>query len=167
MRRIVNILIVVALSMMSCNDKPTGYGGNEPVVPYAYVAGTWQLTHLEGQPLDDGVYAYMVMERRAMEQHGTPNSVGWRAYQLYTNLQSAYPIVSTGLYMLDKDDNDRARIEGLWDNEFGYYWLGDYYFVSVNGDTMTWVDVDDATNNRVFTRVEGIPDEIKDQIFVR
>ncbi len=167
MRRIVNILIIIALAMASCDDKHTGYGGDEDVVVYAHVAGVWQLTHMENLPLDEDIYAYMVMERRAMEQSGEPNQVGWRAYQLYTNLESAYPRVSTGLYMLKTDDYDRVFIEGLWDNEFGYYWHSDYYYLSIDGDTMRWTDVNNPANNRIYIRVESVPDEIMDQIFVR
>jgi len=150
-----NILfaLITLVALTACDNKKS-YGVEDyPTVNYAGTAGSWQLTSLDGEPLDATAtaYAYMRMERRVADD--TEGAVEWRAFRTYSTLSSAQTIERTGLYILKTDERGRATIEGMYD--FHGYWQKDFYYIALtdNGNTMTWTACDDPNNVIVYTRV--------------
>jgi hypothetical protein len=154
------LLILFALALggfASCEKNNDGVVEEQLVVNYNNIAGTWQLTMLNGEEPGDGVFGYMDLTRRAVEDDF--ESLAWRTFYSYSNIGSATSRHLTGRFRLEADTADRTIITGAYDYDQGY-WERDYFISELTSDTMVWTATDDDTIVSVYTRCDGIPAEV-------
>lgn len=142
-----------SLAIGACSDD------NDPVVPdalpvnYANIAGTWQLTEWNGEPMNDKRYCYMIIGRKADEQTGK------RSLETYLNIDSDKSRHLTSTYELESDEELGVIIRGVYDYAGGF-WNNSYIIKNMASDSMTWIVENDPSDVSVYTRCDVIPEDI-------
>lgn len=140
-------VVVVALFVVGCDKSDNTEGAakqNTTTVTYYTIDGVWQLTKWNGVALTEGTLLYIDLDRKD------------HRFEMWDNLNSMYPTMRSGSFLLSKDDMQRDVISGWYD-----YGVGDWdrnYFVELNvdGDTMVWSAVS-GDETMTFVEVDELP----------
>ena len=141
------VLMAVALLAVGCDRggdvEPTK--STNKAVTYYTIDGVWMLQEWNGTPLAPGTLLYIALDRK---EH---------RFEMWDNLDSMYPTMRSGGFVLSVDDKERDIISGWYD-----YGVGDWaydYVVELNaeGDRMVWRT---ATNEDElsFVAIEALPE---------
>lgn len=146
----ISLLLLFAAGMTACDDDKS-YDDPGLNVTLYNLSGTWKLdTWNNGEALADGSYVYLELSYRNGNE-----------FTIYQNLDSFGPRRITGVYNLYTDDSLGSIIRGMYDYENGD-WSHRYIVSNLFSDRMTWTATDDQTNVSVYTRCEGVPQDILD-----
>lgn len=152
MKTIFKITMFFALLLIAtaCSNNDEPVMGNLPLeATYTNVAGTWELTNWNGEPLAEGLYCYLELDRRS------------QSFVIYDNMNSMYANKLTGTFTLAKDKKDETvdLISGKYDYDGGS-WSNVYQIVLFEG-RMEWTVQGDATDVSIYERCNEIPEDIK------
>lgn len=146
----ISLLLLFAFGLTACDDDKS-YEDPGLEVSLYNLSGTWKLDSWNnGEALADGSYVYLELSYRDGNK-----------FTIYQNLDSFGPRRITGVYNIYTDDALGSIIRGMYDYENGD-WAHRYIVRNLFSDRMTWIATDDAQNVSVYTRCEGIPQEILD-----
>lgn len=146
----ISLLLLFAFGLTACDDDKS-YEDPGLEVSLYNLSGTWKLNSWNnGEALADGSYVYLELSYRDGNK-----------FTIYQNLDSFGPRRITGVYNIYTDDALGSIIRGMYDYENGD-WAHRYIVRNLFSDRMTWIATDDARNVSVYTRCEGIPQEILD-----
>ena len=149
MKSIFKLMILAALScsFSACSND------DEPTVPTLEVTtanlnGTWQLAEWNGQPLAEGVYCYIVFNRRE------------QTFEMYQKFDSMYARYITGSFSIEKDPYLGSVISGVYDYGNGE-WNHEYIVTDLLASgSMVWTAKDDETDVNKYVRCDEVPEEI-------
>ncbi len=152
MKKLLNILAaaILLVGFASCsNDK--SYEDDTPV-PISNFSlrgennGQWMLTLIDGKPLEEGLYQYIIFNTADME------------FEIIQNLNSQIPASLTGVYTLEYDENDGNVLAGDYDHASGP-WANDYVITSISLTSMTWTVLGDKDSYYVYETCPEIPED--------
>ena len=149
MKKITNLLMLLPIALFAACEKPIETPATLEVMP-ANLEGTWQLAELDGKPLAEGAYVYLVLDRKY-------------GFEVYQNTASMYPVRYTGIYRLENDWRFGDIISGTYDYEQGK-WAHDYIVTDLYKESMAWTAKDDASYVQKFVRVDEVPAEIVEAV---
>lgn len=110
---------------------------------YNSIAGCWQLSHLQGVPLNEQTHLYIEFERKE------PRFVMW------DNLNSMYTVQSTGTYTITEQEDGGYTLSGTYDNGVGA-WSNEYSVsLTDQGARMLWHSSGEVLD---FVRIDSIPE---------
>lgn len=141
------LIAAAAVSLAVSCDKNDASGAEEYLALNNFnIAGTWELVEWNGAPLAEGTYAYIELTRQG-------------EFTSYTNIEatSVVTTVMTGTYDIDNEDDS---VGGYYDYMDYRQWAHRYVVSCLTGDSMTWTASDDASEVRVYARVDAVPDNI-------
>lgn len=136
----------VVLFAVSC-DKNDGIAEEQTLpVTYINIEGTWELVEWNGEPLAEGTYAYIELTRQG-------------EFSSYSNIESTALVTTamTGTYDIDQDDD---TVGGNYDYLDYEPWAHRYVVSGLTATSMTWTADDDASEVRVYSRIDSIPEGI-------
>ena len=112
------LLLTVTAFTVSCAEKIEVQDTADPVLSYYKLAGTWKLVEWNGTAYDDTMpYVYVTLDSKE------------QTFTLYSNLDSYYPVVRTGLFDLEYDNDLQYNIlTGYYDYSFGFFQYDDTVF---------------------------------------
>ncbi|MGL5957364.1 MAG: lipocalin family protein [Phocaeicola sp.] len=142
--------LLITATACSKSDEPAG--GNLPLkATYSNVAGIWKLTSWNGEPLIEGLYCYVQLNRRAPY-----------TFVIYENMNSMYANKLTGTFAINAENRneDFDIISGEYDYDGGS-WANAYKLV-VFQESMTWTVENDPMDVSIYERCNEIPKEILD-----
>lgn len=114
-------------------------------VTYYTIDGVWQLVEWNDAPLAEGTLLYIDLDRK---EH---------RFEMWDNLNSMYPTMRSGSFILSVDDMQRDIISGWYDYGVGD-WSNEYLVtLSAEGDTMLWGSVS-GSETMTFVEVEELPE---------
>ncbi len=151
MKSILKIMMLFALlvGFTSCsNDDEPGYTDPSLEASNITVAGTWELTEWLGEPLTDGLYCYITLDRKE------------KTYVMYENMGSMTARKKTGNYTISKDENDETIDLITGDYDYGNGEWNNVYKLKVYKDKMIWTVYEDDSDVSVYTRVNKVPEDI-------
>lgn len=140
-------LVATALFATGC-DKDEGVGNTDEqnmAVTYYTIDGVWQLVEWNDAPLAEGTLLYIDLDRK---EH---------RFEMWDNLNSMYPTMRSGSFLLSVDDKQRDIISGWYDYGVGD-WASDYIVeLSAEGDSMVWRAIANDEKMR-FVEVDELPE---------
>lgn len=145
MKKITNLLMLLAVALFAACVDPIEIPETLSVTPYN-LDGTWKLTQQSGVKLEDTTYVYLVLDSK-------------EAFQIYDNMSSGYPVLSTGTYELENDWRIGDIISGTKDFDGGA-WNHEYIITDLFKESMVWTAKDDTTYVQKYERVTEIPGHI-------
>ena len=149
MKKITHLLMLLAAALFVACDEPIEVPETLKVTPYN-LDGTWQLTEQSGSPLADSTYVYLVLDNKY-------------AFQIYDNMHSGYPVLSTGAYELNYDWRVGDIISGVYDYQLGA-WSHEYVITDLYEESMVWTAKDDSTYVQKYERVAEVPAYIVESV---
>lgn len=146
------ILFICLLGIAACsNDDDIEYVETTVTVSYKTIDGIWQLSEWNGEPLAEGQYCYLVIDRT---EH---------TFTMYQNFDSQVSREITGSFVLgkDEDNDDRDYISGEYDYNNGE-WNDDYYITIYGGDNrrMVWTASETPDDVSVYIPCDEVPADI-------
>lgn len=145
MKKITKLLMLFVAALFVACDEPIELPETLKVTPYN-LDGAWQLTEQSGSPLADGTYVYLVLDNKY-------------TFQIYDNMGSGYPVLSTGAYELEYDWRVGDIISGVYDHQLGA-WGHEYVITDLYEESMVWTAKDDSTYVQKYARVAEVPEHI-------
>ncbi len=145
------VLFLFSSGVLGCSEDDKKAGAPSLEVTPANIAGTWMLSEWNnGVTVPDGVYCYIVFDRRDM------------VFKMYQNFDSMYARCITGDFSLVKDEYKGDIIDGTYDYQlFDDAWTHSYLVTELTVDgTMTWVAEDDDSNVCKYIRCDAVPEYI-------
>ena len=140
-------LVATALLATGC-DKEEGVGNTDKqnmAVTYYTIDGVWQLVEWNDAPLAEGTLLYIDLDRK---EH---------CFEMWDNLNSMYPTMRSGSFLLSVDDKQRDIISGWYDYGVGD-WASDYIVeLSAEGDSMVWRALSND-EKMYFVEVDELPE---------
>ena len=140
-------IVALALSITGC-DKESEVQNTEKqnmAVTYYTIDGVWQLVGWNDAPLAEGTLLYIDLDRK---EH---------RFEMWDNLNSMYPTMRSGSFLLSVDDKQRDIISGWYDYGVGD-WASDYIVeLSAEGDSMVWRAIANDEKMR-FVEVDELPE---------
>ena len=140
-------IVALALSVTGC-DKESETKNTEKqnmAVTYYTVDGVWQLVEWNDAPLAEGTLLYIDLDRK---EH---------RFEMWDNLNSMYPTMRSGSFLLSVDDMQRDIISGWYDFGVGD-WTSDYIVeLSAEGDRMVWSAIANE-EKMLFVEVDELPE---------
>lgn len=140
-------LVATALLATGC-DKEEGVGNTDKqnmAVTYYTIDGVWQLVEWNDAPLAEGTLLYIDLDRK---EH---------RFEMWDNLNSMYPTMRSGSFLLSVDDKQRDIISGWYDYGVGD-WASDYIVeLSAEGDSMVWRALSND-EKMYFVEVDELPE---------
>lgn len=140
-------IVALALSITGC-DKESEVQNTEKqnmAVTYYTIDGVWQLVEWNDAPLAEGTLLYIDLDRK---EH---------RFEMWDNLNSMYPTMRSGSFLLSVDDKQRDIISGWYDYGVGD-WASDYIVeLSAEGDSMVWRAIANDEKMR-FVEVDELPE---------
>ena len=140
-------IVALALSITGC-DKESEVQNTEKqnmAVTYYTIDGVWQLVEWNDAPLAEGTLLYIDLDRK---EH---------RFEMWDNLNSMYPTMRSGSFLLSMDDKQRDIISGWYDYGVGD-WASDYIVeLSAEGDSMVWRAIANDEKMR-FVEVDELPE---------
>lgn len=140
------LLLLTALFAMSC-EKPAPIPQEQPIaVTYTTIEGCWQLTHLQGSPLINDTLLYIEFNRSD------------RSYTMWDNLNSMYPVKSTGSFAISQEEDGSYTLSGSYDYGVGAW--SNHYRVTLSNEanSMKWLSLGGANEVMDFVRIDQIPE---------
>ena len=140
-------VVAVALFVTGCDngDKVSNTQKQNMAVTYFTIDGVWQLVEWNAAPLAEGTLLYIDLDRK--EQR----------FEMWDNLNSMYPTMRSGGFLLSVDDMQRDIISGWYDFGVGD-WSSDYVVeLNVEGDQMVWSALADE-EKMIFVEVDELPE---------
>lgn len=139
------LCLCALLLTSSCSDK------EEPaVVPtlevnYYNLSGNWQMKSWNNHPLPQDAYLYISFDRRK------------HTYEMHDKTDSMYDHVTTGTYLLTKDEKTGSTIlSGLYDYGMGE-WANSYTVTILTATTLQLTATTQPTETRLLIKVENLP----------
>lgn len=148
LREIFSLAIMAsALLISSCDNADNESNATKvqnKAVTYYTIDGVWCLEEWNDAPLAEGTLLYIDLDRKD------------HRFEMWDNLNSMYPTMCSGGFMLSKDDMQRDIISGWYDYSVGDW--GDDYIVELNaeGDRMIWSAVS-SDEKMSFVEVDTFP----------
>lgn len=143
-----NVLIAAAAVSLAASCSKEDTAGTEVSLPLSYINldGVWELVEWNGAPLAKGTYAYIELTRE-------------HKFTSYSNIEttSNVAVVLTGEYDIDREDN---TVGGYYDYMDYKQWSHRYVVSSLSAGSMTWTASGDASEVRIYSRVDSVPDSI-------
>ena len=140
-------IVALALSITGC-DKESEVHNTEKqnmAVTYYTIDGVWQLVEWNDAPLAEGTLLYIDLDRK---EH---------RFEMWDNLNSMYPTMRSGSFLLSVDDKQRDILSGGYDYGVGD-WASDYIVeLSAEGDSMVWRAIANDEKMR-FVEVDELPE---------
>lgn len=140
-------IVVAGLFVAGCDKGEEVSDIKQPnmAVTYYTIDGVWQLAEWNDAPLAEGTVLYIELDRK---EH---------RFEMWDNLNSMYPTMRSGSFVLSVDDMQRDIISGWYDYGIGD-WTSDYIVeLNADGDKMVWNAV--AGNEKmVFVEVDELPE---------
>ncbi len=130
----------------SCDD-------DEAVIPALEVTpanlnGTWKLSEWNGKPLAEGIYCYVIFNRRE------------QTFEMYQKFDSMYARYITGDFSIKDDLYLGAVISGVYDYGNGS-WNNEYIITDLlSSGSMIWTAKDNENDINKYVRCEKVPEEI-------
>ena len=146
MKKITNLLMLLAIALFVACDEPIDTTEPTLEVKSHNLDGVWQLEELNGNSLASGSYVYLVLDRKY-------------TYEIYQNTASMYPVLYTGDYELEYDWRVGDVISGTYDFGLGA-WEHEYVITDLYKKSMVWTAKDDSAYVQKFVRIEKVPAEI-------
>ena len=148
LREILSLAIMASMLLISGCDKENESNNTKVqnmAVTYYTIDGVWSLAEWNDAPLAEGTLLYIDLDRK---EH---------RFEMWDNLNSMYPTMRSGSFMLSVDDMQRDIISGWYDYSVGDW--GDDYIVELNadGDKMTWRAVS-SDEKMIFVEVDALPE---------
>ena len=147
-RVIIAFAIVATTLFVSGCDKESDISNVQEqnmAVTYYTIDGVWQLTKWNDAPLADGTLLYVELDRK---EH---------RFEMWDNLNSMYPTMRSGSFVLSVDDMQRNIISGWYDYGVGD-WANDYIVeLSAAGDKMVWSALS-GEETMTFVEVDELPE---------
>ena len=144
MKNIIKLFLVLTVSAFtfSCNEKIEVQDTADPVLSYYKLAGTWKLVEWNGVSYDDSMpYVYITLDSKE------------QTFKLYSNMDSYYPVLRTGNFDMDYDNDLQYNIlTGYYDYSFGFFQY-DYRVLLQDNDTMIWIAIG-AEDKCIYTRTD-------------
>ena len=144
MKNITKFILLLAMTVLAvaCNNKTTPQETADPVLSYYKLAGTWKLAEWNGVSYDNSItYVYLTLDSKE------------QTFTLYSNMDSYYPEVRSGLFDLEYDyDLQYNVLTGYYDYSFGFFQY-DYRVLLEGNDTMIWMAIG-ANDKCVYKRSE-------------
>ena len=140
-------LAAVLCTFGACDDDHSYTDDTPKKIAHSQIAGTWQLTAWNGAEINDGLYFYITLESRG------------KTFEIHQNFDSAKARHLTGIYTLEYDEKEGNTITGIYDHASGA-WGHAYRIGDLTQENMTWVVKDDASDISVYTRCDGVPEDI-------
>lgn len=149
MKKITNLLMLLAIALFAACEKDDI---TEPTleVKSHNLDGVWKLESLNGSPLEEGTYVYLVLDRKY-------------TFELYQMTHSMYPVLYTGDYELEYDWRVGNVISGTYDYGQGA-WNNEYVITNFNKNSMTWTAKGENGEVQEFVRVNKVPAEIAEAV---
>lgn len=148
LREILSLAIMASALLISGCDKENELNDTKVqnmAVTYYTIDGVWSLVEWNDAPLAEGTLLYIDLDRK---EH---------RFEMWDNLNSMYPTMRSGSFMLSVDDMQHDIISGWYDYSVGDW--GDDYIVELNadGDKMTWRAVS-SDEKMTFVEVDALPE---------
>lgn len=148
LREILSLAIMASALLISGCDKENESNDTKVqnmAVTYYTIDGVWSLVEWNDAPLAEGTLLYIDLDRK---EH---------RFEMWDNLNSMYPTMRSGSFMLSVDDMQRDIISGWYDYSVGD-WRDDYIVeLNVDGDKMTWRAVS-SDEKMTFVEVDALPE---------
>lgn len=148
LREILSLAIMASALLISGCDKENESNDTKVqnmAVTYYTIDGVWSLVEWNDAPLAEGTLLYIDLDRK---EH---------RFEMWDNLNSMYPTMRSGSFMLSVDDMQRDIISGWYDYSVGD-WRDDYIVeLNVDGDKMTWRAVS-SDEKMTFVEVNALPE---------
>lgn len=144
-------LLLSFCMLQSCSDDDKKMHVPSLEVTPANIAGVWKLSEWNnGTEVHEGVYCYIVLERRDM------------VFKMYQNVNSMYARCITGDFSIEKDEYEGYIISGTYDFQlFDDAWSHSYIVTELTADgSMVWVAQDDEDNVCKYVRCDAVPEDI-------
>lgn len=146
MKKIIPLLLLTLMTAFTACEEPI-----EEIpaleVNYINLDGTWQLAEWRGEPLAEGTWLYVTLDRK---EH---------IFKIYDNISTMYPHLYTGVFEITNDWRAGDVISGTYDYENGV-WNHDYIVTDLYQESMLWTAKDDDTEVQKFVRVAEVPASI-------
>jgi hypothetical protein len=150
MKKITNLLMLFAVAMCVACDEPIELPEPLKVTPFN-LDGVWKLSEQSGSPLAENTYVYVVLDSK-------------HTFQVYDNMNSGYPVLSTGTYALEYDWRVGDVISGVYDHQLGA-WGHEYIITDLYGEkSMVWTAKDDSTYVQKYEWVDEVPSHIVEAV---
>lgn len=146
MKKTVYLLLVTIVTMMAaCEKEETPIPTLE--VNYINLDGTWQLVEWRGEPLAEGIWLYIALDRKD------------HTFAIYDNISTMYPRLTTGTFELENDWRVGDIISGTYDFGNGA-WNHDYLVTGLYRESMLWTARDDDADRQKLVRVTEVPADV-------
>lgn len=148
LREILSLAIMASALLISGCDKENESNDTKVqkmAVTYYTIDGVWSLVEWNDAPLAEGTLLYIDLDRK---EH---------RFEMWDNLNSMYPTMRSGSFMLSEDDMQHDIISGWYDYSVGD-WSDDYIVeLNADGDKMTWRAVS-SDEKMTFVEVDALPE---------
>ncbi len=138
-------LLLISIVAFSCSNDEGAVNpdtNNQEIISYRNMRGAWELTSLNGVKIAGDAYFHIEFSLEDDAQK----------FEVQTNLNSAFASKSTGVYLLEENDDRQMIISGIFDNQFSKPWDSEYIISSFTKTEMVWVDT--LTEEiRLYTRI--------------
>lgn len=131
----------------SCDDSETTNIPTLEVTP-ANLNGIWELSEWNGEPLVEGIYCYVIFNRKE------------QTFEMYQKFDSMYARYITGNFSIEEDLYLGSVISGVYD--FGNGDWNNKYIVTdlLASGSMTWTAKDNKNDINKYIRCEKVPENI-------
>lgn len=145
MRQIQLTLLFAAIMLFMGCEKPVNNTLPEPsiAVTYKSIAGAWELTEWNNEPLIEGTYLYVAFDSK---EH---------RFEMWDNIGSMYTQHKSGSYTISQNDEGEYILTGQYDNGVGD-WANEYGVTLLQGgEEMTWRNGEELM---LFSHIDSVPD---------
>lgn len=153
MKYLKKLFTLLVIALFACGFAACSSDDDEPEEPSLEVTaanlhGTWKLAEWNGEPLAEGTYCYIVLNRKD------------QTFEMYQKFDSMYGRHITGSFAIKNDPYQGYIISGSYD-----YGMGDWnqsYLVTrlLASGSMIWTAKDDVTDISRYERCNEVPAEI-------
>ena len=153
MKYLKKLFTLLVIALFACGFAACSSDDDEPEEPSLEVTpnnlhGTWKLAEWNGEPLAEGTYCYIVLNRKD------------QTFEMYQKFDSMYGRHITGSFAIKNDPYQGYIISGSYD-----YGKGDWnqsYLVTrlLASGSMIWTAKDDVTDICRYERCKDVPAEI-------
>ena len=153
MKYLKKLFTLLVIALFACGFAACSSDDDEPEEPSLEVTpanlhGTWKLAEWNGEPLAEGTYCYIVLNRKD------------QTFEMYQKFDSMYGRHITGSFAIKNDPYQGYIISGSYDNGMGD-WNQSYLVTRLLASgSMIWTAKDDVTDISRYERCNEVPAEI-------